>query len=167
MRPKIVIAYDATPAAADGLVLGGLLANLVDGDLLVARVLPDTPSTEATERATQAWFHATLHETRRRPPSSWATGRSSSGPCSACRRARHPRRWRRTGRGADRASARPTTAASAACCSATPPRRPAMGRPAPSPSPRAGFRRRAALSPPVIGVAFDGSAESAAALDAA
>ena len=43
MRPRIMIAYDATPEAADGLALGRLLANLVDGELHVARVLPDTP----------------------------------------------------------------------------------------------------------------------------
>ena len=64
MRPKIVIAYDGTPAAADGLVLGRLLGDLRDADLLVTRVLPETSSTEATERAVQAWFRTTLHETR-------------------------------------------------------------------------------------------------------
>lgn len=64
MRPKIVIAYDATDAAADGLVLGALLAETRGADLLVARVLPDADSTEATDRALQNWFRATLSETR-------------------------------------------------------------------------------------------------------
>ena len=64
MRPKIVIAYDATPAAADGLALGALLADLRGADMIVARVLPHTPSGEATERALQASFRATLQETR-------------------------------------------------------------------------------------------------------
>ena len=53
MRPKIVIAYDATAAATDGLVLGRLLGDLRDADLSVARVLPDTDSTDVAERAMQ------------------------------------------------------------------------------------------------------------------
>jgi hypothetical protein len=64
MRPKIVSAYDATPAAADGLALGAPLADLRGADILVARVLPHTRSGEATERALQASFHATIQETR-------------------------------------------------------------------------------------------------------
>ena len=44
MRPKIVIAYDATPAAADGLVLGACWATSA-APTFVARVLPHTDST--------------------------------------------------------------------------------------------------------------------------
>jgi nucleotide-binding universal stress UspA family protein len=44
--------------------LGALLADLRGADIVVARVLPHTGSTEATERALQASFHATIQETR-------------------------------------------------------------------------------------------------------
>src|SRR4051794_9318752 len=64
MRTTIVIAYDATEAGDDGLALGQRLGDLLDADLIVARVLPDTPSTEATERAQQAAFHTVVAETR-------------------------------------------------------------------------------------------------------
>jgi hypothetical protein len=64
MYPTIVIAYDATPEAADGLALDRLLAHLVDADLRVARVLRDTAATEATDRDTQPVIRATLHETQ-------------------------------------------------------------------------------------------------------
>ena len=166
MRPRILIAYDATPEAADGLALGRLLANLVDGELHVARVLPDTPSTEATDRDTQAMFHATLHETQQaaakrlheRQVELWPVFGTPVGPGIQALAA---------DRGADLivlgsphhgpvgrvllGSTAETVAAGAPCSVAIAPRR---------------FRRHAALEPQVIGVAFDGSSESAAALDA-
>jgi nucleotide-binding universal stress UspA family protein len=167
MRPKIVIAYDATPAAADGLVLGRVLGDLRDADLLLARVLPDTDSTEATERAMQHWFHATLHETREaaeellgdRPFELWPVFRmpvaEGINALAADQGAelivfgspeRGPLGHVLLG-----------NAAAAAC----------EGAPcAVAIAPR-GFRDHpAALLPPTIGVAFDGSAEAAAALDA-
>jgi nucleotide-binding universal stress UspA family protein len=165
MRPRILIAYDATPEAADGLALGRLLANLVDGELHVARVLPDTPSTEATDRDTQAMFRATLHETQQatakrlheRQVELWPVFGTPVGPGIQALA---------TDRGADLivlgsphhgpigrvllGSAAETVVAGAPCAVAVAPRR---------------FRRRAAIEPRVIGVAFDGSSESAAALD--
>jgi nucleotide-binding universal stress UspA family protein len=166
MRPRILIAYDATPEAADGLALGRLLASLVDGELHVARVLPDTPSTEATDRETQAMFRATLHETQQaaakrlheRQIELWPVFGTPVGPGIQALA---------TDRGADLivlgsphhgpigrvllGSTAETVVAGAPCAVAIAPRR---------------FRRRAALEPQVIGVAFDGSSESAAALDA-
>ena len=166
MRPRILIAYDATPEAADGLALGRLLANLVDGELHVARVLPDTPSTEATDRDTQAMFRATLHETQQaaakrlheRQIELWPVFGTPVGPGIQALA---------TDRGVDLivlgsphhgpigrvllGSTAETVVAGAPCAVAIAPRR---------------FRRHAALDPQVIGVAFDGSSESAAALDA-
>ena len=166
MRPRILIAYDATPEAADGLALGRLLANLVDGELHVARVLPDTPSTEATDRDTQAMFHATLHETQQaaakrlheRQVELWPVFGTPVGPGIQALAA---------DRGADLivlgsphhgpvgrvllGSTAETVVAGAPCAVAIAPRR---------------FRRQAALEPQVIGVAFNGSSESAAALEA-
>ena len=85
MRPKIVIAYDATSAAADGIVLGALLADLRGADILVARVLPHTRSTEATERALQASFHATIQETRETAAEFLGDRPFEVWPCSASR----------------------------------------------------------------------------------
>ena len=166
MRPTIMIAYDATPEAADGLALGRLLANLVDGELHVARVLPDTPSIEATDRDTQAMFRATLHETQQaaakrlheRRIELWPVFGTPVGPGIQALA---------TDRGVDLivlgsphhgpigrvllGSTAETVVAGAPCAVAIAPRR---------------FRRHAALDPQVIGVAFVGSSESAAALDA-
>jgi len=167
MRPKIVIAYDATPAAADGLVLGALLAEARGADLLVVRVLPDTDSTEATERAAQAWFRTTLRETREaaaellgdRPFELWplfgmpvADGitalAADQGAELIVFGSSHHGRIGRVLLG---------NAAAAACDGA-----PCAVAVAPP-----GYRRRRRLSPPVFGVAYDGSAESSAALDTA
>ena len=165
MRPKIVIAYDATPAAADGLALGRLLADLRGADLLVARVLPDTASTEATERAVQAWFRTTLHETREaaaellgdRPFELWPLfGMSVADGVTALAAERgaelivfgspHHGPVGRILLG---------NAAAAAC----------DGAPcAVAIAPR-GFCDQPVLDPAVIGVAFDGSPESAAAAE--
>ena len=136
MRPRILIAYDATPEAADGLALGRLLANLVDGDLHVARVLPDTPSTEATDRDTQAMFHATLHETQQaaakrlheRQVELWPVFGTPVGPGIQALAA---------DRGADLiVLGSPHHGPSAACCTEARPRRWPWARPAPSRSPR-------------------------------
>ena len=64
MRPKIIIAYDATPAAADGLDVGALLADLRGGDILVARVLPHSPSARRPSATRRRSFRATIQETR-------------------------------------------------------------------------------------------------------
>lgn len=165
MHPRILIAYDATPEAADGLALGRLLADLVGGELHVARVLPDTPSTDATDRDTQARFRATLHETQQaaakrlheRQVELWPVFGTPAGPGIQALAA---------DRGMDLivlgsphhglvgrvllGSTAEAVVAGAPCAVAVAPRR---------------FRRRAALEPSVIGVAFDGSSESAAALD--
>ena len=167
MRPKIVIAYDATPAAADGLVLGALLAEARGADLLVARVLPDTESTEATERAAQAWFRATLRGTREaaaellgdRPFELWplfgmpvADGitalAADQGAELIVFGSPHHGRIGHLLLG---------NAAAAACDGA-----PCAVAVAPP-----GYRRRRRLSPQLIGVAYDGTAESSAALDTA
>jgi nucleotide-binding universal stress UspA family protein len=165
MRPKILCAYDATPAAADGLALGRLLADLRGADLLVARVLPDTASTQATDRAVQAWFNTTLHDTRAaaaelvgdRPFELWPLfGMSVADGINALA----------AERGAELivfgsphhgpvGRVLLSNAAAAAC----------DGAPcAVAIAPR-GFRDRPVLDPAVIGVAFDGSPESAAALE--
>jgi len=167
MRPKIVIAYDATSAAADGLVLGALLAEQRGADLLVARVMPDTSSTEATERAAQAWFHTILHETREaaaevlggRPFELWpvfgmpvATAinalAADQGAEMIVFGSPHHGRVGRVLLGNAAAEA----CDGAPCAVAVAPRR---------------YRLRRRLSPPVIGIAYDGSAESSAALDTA
>jgi nucleotide-binding universal stress UspA family protein len=166
MYPTILIAYDATPEAADGLALGRLLANLVDAELHVARVLPDTPSTEATDRDTQWMFRATLHETQlaaaegleRQRVELWPVFGTPVAPGIQALAA---------DRGADLivlgsphhgpigrvllGSTAEAVIAGAPCAVAIAPR---------------GFRRHPAIDPNVIGVAFDGSSESAAALDA-
>jgi nucleotide-binding universal stress UspA family protein len=166
MRPTIMIAYDATPEAADGLALGRLLADLVDGELHVARVLSDTSSTEATDRSTQAMFRATLHETqvaaaaRLHEPAVelWPVFGAPPGPAiQALADDRHadvivlgsPHHGP-VGRILFGGTAE-TVVAGAPCAVAIAPRR---------------FRRRAAIEPKVVGVAFDGSTESAAALEA-
>lgn len=165
MHPRILIAYDATPAAADGLALGRVLANLVDGELHVARVLPDTPSGEATDRDTQSMFRATLHETQQaaarrlheRQVELWPVFGTPVGPGLQALAA---------DLGADLivlgsphhgpvgqmllGSTAETVVPGAPCAVAIAPRR---------------FRRHPAIEPNVIGVAFDGSSESAAALD--
>lgn len=162
MRPKIVIAYDTSPSAADGLALGALLADLRGADILVARVLPDT-SSAATERAAQAWFRTTLHETREdaatllgdRPFELWpifgtpvATGINAlaeeRGAELIVFGSPHHGPIGRVLLGSAAAEA----CDGAPCAVAIAPR---------------GFRDRAVLDPAVIGVAFDGSSESAAA----
>lgn len=167
MRPKIVIAYDATPAADDGLALGALLADLQAADLIVARVLPHTPSGEATERALQASFRATLQETREaaaevlgdRPFEVWPVfGESVSDGIDDLAgdqgaelivfgSPHHGYAGRALfGNAAEAASD------GAPCAVAVAPRF---------------FRFHSGLETPVIGVAFDGSTEAAAAADAA
>jgi nucleotide-binding universal stress UspA family protein len=167
MRPKIVIAYDATPAAADGLALGALLADLRGADILLARVLPHTPSTDATERALQASFRATLQETREaaaellgeRPFELWPVFGESvadgiddlAGDQGAELIVFGSPQHRVVGR-ALLGNAAADATDGAPCAVAVAPR---------------GFRDRLALDPPVVGVAFDGSAESEAAVEAA
>ena len=166
MRPTIMIAYDATPEAADGLALGRLLANLVGGELHVARVLPDRPSTEATDRETQAMFRATLHETQLaaakrlhdRRVEVWPVFGTPVGPGLQALAADRDADWIVLGSPHHGplgrvllGSTAEAVVAGASCAVAIAPRR---------------FRRHAAIDPKVIGVAFDGSSESAAALDA-
>jgi nucleotide-binding universal stress UspA family protein len=164
MRPKIVIAYDGTSAAGDGLALGALLADLRDADLLLARVLPHEESSEATERAVQHWFNAALLETREaaaeqlggRPFELWplfgvavaqgiTTLAAAQGAELIVFGSPHHGPVGRVLLG----NAATAAGAGAPCAIAVAPR---------------GFRARAALEPPTIGVAFDGSAEAAAAL---
>ena len=166
MRPKIVIAYDGTPAAADGLALGALLADLRGADILVARVLPHTRSTEATERALQASFHATIQETREtaaeflgdRPFEVWPVfGESVAAGLDDLAGDRgvelivfgspHHGMVGRALLGNTALAA----SVGAPCALAIAPR---------------GFRELGTLDPPVVGVAFDGSAESQEAVDA-
>ena len=49
----VIAGYDAPPEAADGLALARLLAGLTDRDLLVARVIPDVPDHPGATRAEQ------------------------------------------------------------------------------------------------------------------
>ena len=167
MRPKIVIAYDATPAAADGLVLGGLLGDYRGADLLVARVLPDTSSTVATERAEQAWFRSTLHETREaaaellgdRPFELWPVFRMPVATGINALAADQGAELIVFGSPEHGPLGRVLLGnAAAAACEGAPC--------AVAIAPR-GFRDRDALGPPTIGIAFDGSAEASAALDSA
>ena len=167
MRPKIVIAYDATPAAADGLALGALLGNLRGADLIVARVLPHTTSTEATERALQASFRATLQETREaaaeflgdRPFELWPVFGESvaegiddlAGDQGAELIVFGSPHHGTVGR-ALLGTAGEDASSGAPCAVAVAPRF---------------FRHHEPFEAPVVGVAFDGSPESSAALDAA
>lgn len=64
MNPVIVVAYNATEEAADGLALGRLLAELQSAELVVAPVFPHTHSGEATERETQRHSHDEVAATR-------------------------------------------------------------------------------------------------------
>jgi nucleotide-binding universal stress UspA family protein len=164
MRPRIVIAYDATPEADDGLVLGRILADLRGADLLVARVLTDVPP-EASDRAVQASTRARLEETRAaatdmlgdRPFELWPLyGLSVPDGIGALADQRgaelvvfgsaHHGRVGRVLLG---------NSAAAAC----------EGSPSAVAIAPYGYRRRTRLSPPVVGVAYDGSMESEAALD--
>ena len=164
MYPTILIAYDATPEAADGLALGRLLATLFGAELHVARVLADTPSTEATDRDTQSMFRATLHETQLAAAEGLAERRVEVWPVfgtpiapgiqalAADRGANlivlgspHHGPFGRVLLG----STAEAVIAGAPCAVAIAPRR---------------FRRHGAIDPKVIGVAFDGSSESVAAL---
>ena len=63
MNPVIVVAYNATEEAADGLALGQLLAELQGAELVVAPVFPHTPSSEVSDRETQRQFRRALAET--------------------------------------------------------------------------------------------------------
>jgi nucleotide-binding universal stress UspA family protein len=166
MRPKIVIAYDGTSEADDGLVLGRLLAELRDAELLVARVLPESDSTEATQRAMQHWFRATLGETREaaasllgdRPFELWpvfgmpvaagidALAADQGAELIVFGSPQHGRLARLL-----LGNAASAACEGAPCAVAVAPDR---------------YRRRRHVSPPVIGVAYDGSAEASAALDA-
>ena len=113
MRPKIMIAYDATPAAADGLALGRATRRpRATETCIVARVLPDTPSTEATERALQAIVprDAARDATGRREASARAAGRALARLRNT-RGPRHPGPGRRPWRGPDRARLAPPWAA--------------------------------------------------------
>jgi nucleotide-binding universal stress UspA family protein len=166
MRPKIVIAYDASPAGADGLVLGRMLAELHDADLLVARVMPDTPSTETTDRGLQATFRTTMQATREaaavllggRPFELWPVFGThvaeGIGALAADRGADlivfgspHHGLLGQTLLG----NAAEAAIEGAPCAVAVAPR---------------GYRKHDAVAPSVIGVAFDGSMESAAAVRA-
>ena len=97
MRPTIVIAYDATPAAADGLALGRLLADLVDARAARrARAAGHPFHRGDATAAAQAWFRTTLHETQRggrrapgRPPRS-SCGRVFGTPVGARASRRSP-----------------------------------------------------------------------------
>jgi nucleotide-binding universal stress UspA family protein len=165
LQPKIVIAYDATPAAADGLALGGLLADLTAAELIVARVLEDT-STEATDRAVQATFRTTVRETREaaaavlgdRPFELWPIFGSHvaegilalAADCGAGLIVFGSPHHGPGGRVLLGSSAE-AAFKGAPCAVAVAPR---------------GFREHAALDPRIVGVAFDDSEEAAAALDA-
>ena len=167
MRPKIVIAYDATPAAADGLALGALLAHLRGADMIVARVLPHTTSGEATERALQASFRATLQETREaaaellgdRPFELWPVFGESvadgiddlAGDQGAELMVFGSPHHGAVGR-VLLGNAAEAASEGAPCAIAVAPRF---------------FRFHDELETPVVGVAFDGSAESEAAVEAA
>jgi len=63
MHPIIVVAYNATEEAADGLALGRLLAELQGAELRVAPVLANTPSSEVTDRNAQRRFREELAAT--------------------------------------------------------------------------------------------------------
>ncbi len=61
---RVVIAgYNASEEAADGLALAHLLAGLTDRDLLVARVIPDVPERPGTTRAEQLHVREIVQET--------------------------------------------------------------------------------------------------------
>ena len=167
MRPKIVIAYDATSAAADGLALGALLADLRGAELLVAHVLPHSRSGDATERALQASFRATLQETREaaaelldgRAFELWPVFGESvaegiddlAGDQGAELIVFGSPHHGSVGR-ALLGNAAEAASDGAPCAVAVAPRH---------------FRFHDRLEPPVVGVAFDGSAESEAAIAAA
>jgi nucleotide-binding universal stress UspA family protein len=165
MRPKIVIAYDATPEADDGLALARVLADIRGADLLVARVLPDTPP-EASDRAVQAASRALVQETREAAAEVLGSRSFEVWPVLGVPVAKGINALADE-RGAELivfgspqhgrvgrvllGNAAAEACADAPCAVAVAP---------------PGYRIRPWLSPPVIGVAYDGSAESAAALDA-
>lgn len=166
MRPKIVIAYDATPAADDGLALGRILADLRGAELLVARVLPYI-SSEASDRAVQATSRTLIQETREaaadllgdRPFELWPVFGMSVPDGITHLAEEHDAELIVFGsphHGRVGQALLGNTAA-AACHGA-----PCAVAIAPH-----GYRIRQRLSPPVLGIAYDGSAESEAALGVA
>jgi nucleotide-binding universal stress UspA family protein len=63
MNPIIVVAYNATAEAADGLALGRLLADLQSAELCVAPVFPHIHATEVTDREIQRHSHTEVAAT--------------------------------------------------------------------------------------------------------
>ncbi len=62
-RNVVIAGYDAAPEAADGLALAHMLAQLTDRDLLVARVIPDVPEHPGATRAEQLRVREIVHTT--------------------------------------------------------------------------------------------------------
>ena len=131
------------PAAADGLVLGGLLADLATR-ICWSRASCRTPIDRCDGACHAVWFHTTLHETREaaaevlgdRPFELWPVfGMPVADGINAL--------------AADQGAelivfGSPDQGRSAVSCSATPPPRPATGRRVPSRSRRAA----SAIAPP-------------------
>jgi nucleotide-binding universal stress UspA family protein len=61
----VVVAYNATDEAADGLALADLLVRLAGGELLVARVLPDMLDHPIPGKAEQLEIRRRVEDTRR------------------------------------------------------------------------------------------------------
>jgi nucleotide-binding universal stress UspA family protein len=165
MEPRTVIsAYDATEEAGDGLALAHLLANETGGELLVVRVFNDLVDHEVQDVAEQRELRDRMADTRRAivaaiPGSddelmpvidpSLAHGlhdvaRAAGAGILVLGSTHHGRLGRRLlGASADALLA---------------------GAPCPVAVAPPGFRDHAVLDPPVIGVAYDGSEPSQAAL---
>ncbi len=166
MQPIIVVAYNDTPEAADGLALGRLLAQLHSAALVVAPVFTGTRSDETTDRPDQRAIRARISRAQAAIERTLPAGTRFElwpvfGP--AVPEGVH-------GLAADQHAGmivfgsthlgpvgRVLLGGSAASTVHLSPVPVAV-------APR-GFAERPALDPPVVGAAFDGSLESMAALD--
>jgi len=164
MEPRTVIsAFDATEEAADGLALAHLLACLTDGDVLVVRVLRDLVEQPVQDIDDQRLVRERMSETRAimaALPGADDELMPVLDPSLA--RGLH-QAARRTGAGLlvlgsthhSRLGRRLLGGSADALV---------PGAPCPVAVAPPGFRDRAALEPPVVGVAFDGSPAAEAAL---
>lgn len=164
MEPRTVIsAFDATEEAADGLALAHLLACLTDGDVLVVRVLRDLVEQPVQDIDDQRLVRERMSETRAimaALPGADDELMPVLDPSLA--RGLH-QAARRTGAGLlvlgsthhSRLGRRLLGGSADALV---------PGAPCPVAVAPPGFRDRAALDPPVVGVAYDGSPAAREAL---
>ncbi len=161
----VIAGYDAAPEAADGLALAQLLAQLTHRDLLVARVIPDVADHPGATRTEQLHVRDVMRRHAHRDARVVPDTGVELMPVldSAVAHGLHDLA-RAPGRVADRARLEPPRRRRRACCSAARSSRSSTARRARSPSRPPRFSEDASITPPVVGVAWDGTAPANAAL---